>query len=158
MMRFELIVVGKLREKWLQLGAKEYEARLNRLAKINTLELPDLPCPKGRSEQLQAIGKEGEQILTRINPRSFVVALDVGGKSLDSPGLAALFQRLSLRGTSDITFIIGGSMGLSQEVLDRADLRLCFSAFTFPHQLMRVVLLEQIYRGCKIAAGETYHK
>ena len=157
-MRFELIVVGKLREKWLQKGAEEYIKRLSRLAKLRISEIPDQPCPKGEAEQAAAVNKEGEQILAKIGPRSHVIALVVKGKTLDSPGLAELFGSLSLRGTSDVTFIIGGSMGLSHDVLKRADLELSFSAFTYPHQLMRVVLLEQIYRACKINAGETYHK
>jgi 23S rRNA (pseudouridine1915-N3)-methyltransferase len=91
-------------------------------------------------------------------PRSYVIALDIKGKSMDSLGLAALFNNLALAGNSAVTFCIGGSMGLCQQVLRRADLILSFSAFTFPHQLMRLILLEQIYRACKINAGETYHK
>lgn len=157
-MRFELLVVGKLREKWLQHGAQEYEKRLGRLAKVKTIEIPDQPCPKGETEQALAMAREGEQILARINSRSYVIALDVNGKTMDSPGLAAMFKELSVGGCGDVNFIIGGSMGLSQEVLARADLRLSFSEFTFPHQLMRVVLLEQIYRASKINAGEQYHK
>lgn len=157
-MRFSLLAVGKLKEKWLQQGAAEYEKRLRRLASVSTVELPDQPCPHGQAEQITALQREGAQILTKLNPRSFVIALDLAGKTLDSPGLAKLFSDLSLRRTSDITFIIGGSMGLSPGVLGRSDLRLSFSSFTFPHQLMRVVLLEQIYRACKINAGEVYHK
>lgn len=157
-MRFELVVVGKLREKWLQKGVDEYCKRLTRHGKISIVEIPDLPCPKSVTEHHQVIDKEGEQILARLSPRSYVIALDVKGKSLDSPGLADLFSRQSVQGISDISFIIGGSLGLGEQVLKRADLRLSFSAFTFPHQMMRVILLEQIYRACKINAGETYHK
>jgi len=158
MIRFQLLTVGKIREKWIQQGAAEYIKRLNRMAKVTVTEMPDQPCPAGNTEEDQARNKEGDLVLARINPRSYVIALDVGGNILDSPGLAALFQDLTLKGISDITFIIGGSLGLSRDVLARADLRLSFSAFTFPHQLMRVILLEQIYRACKINAGETYHK
>jgi 23S rRNA (pseudouridine1915-N3)-methyltransferase len=157
-MRFELVVVGKLREKWLQKGAEEYIKRLGRLAKLKITEIADQPCPKAEAEQVLAVIKEGEQLLTKINSRSFVVVLDVKGKTLDSPGLAGLISSLSLQGISDMTMVIGGSMGLSEYVMERADLRLSFSAFTFPHQLMRVIVLEQIYRACKINAGETYHK
>lgn len=157
-MRFSLLTVGKLKEKWLQQGAAEYEKRLRRLASVKIWEIPDLPCPQGQAEQVQALHREGAQILAKLNPRSYVIALDVAGKALDSTGLAQLFSDLCLGGTSDTTFIIGGSMGLSPEVLARCDLCLSFSAFTFPHQLMRVVLLEQIYRACKINAGEVYHK
>lgn len=157
-MRVTILAVGKLKEKWLQQGVAEYEKRLRRLASVKIVEIPDQPCPPGQAEQAQALQKEGGQIMARLNPRSFVIALDILGKRLDSPGLARLFSRINLGGTSDITFIIGGSLGLSPEVLARADLRLSFSAFTFPHQLMRVILLEQIYRACKINAGEVYHK
>lgn len=155
MIRVQLLVVGKLRERWLQKGVEEYTKRLRRLASVKTLEIPDQPCPDNGAEQMQAIQKEGAQILARINPRSHIIALDVKGTSMDSLGLAKMLADLSVTGVSDISFVIGGSMGLSQEVLNRADLRLSFSAFTFPHQLMRVVLLEQIYRACKINAGET---
>lgn len=157
-MRFSLLAVGKLKERWLQQGAAEYEKRLRRLASITTVEISDQPCPQGQADQVRALQREGAQILPKLNSRSFVIALDLAGKDLDSPGLAKLFLDVSLSGTSDITFIIGGSMGLSPEVLARCDLRLSFSSFTFPHQLMRVVLLEQIYRACKINAGEAYHK
>lgn len=158
MIRIELLAVGKLREKWLLQGASEYIKRIGRHARVSIQEIPDQPCPKGESEQETAKAREGEQILSRINPRSFVIVLDVNGKTLDSPGLADLISNLSQRGISDVTFIIGGSMGLSRDVLNRGDCVLSFSSFTFPHQLMRVVLLEQLYRACKINAGETYHK
>jgi 23S rRNA (pseudouridine1915-N3)-methyltransferase len=158
MMRFELVAVGKLREKWLQKGAEEYEKRLSRFARVNIMEIPDQPYPKSSGERERALRKEGEQILARLGARSFIIALDARGKSLDSMGLAALFRNKFLQGTSTVTFIIGSSLGLDREVLARADFCLSFSAFTFPHQLMRVVLLEQIYRACKINAGEIYHK
>lgn len=157
-MRVTVLAVGKLKEKWLHQGVAEYERRLRRLAQVKVVEIPDQPCPSGQAEQAQALQREGAQILAKLNPRSFVIALDVQGKSLDSPGLARLISEINLGGTSDLTFIIGGSLGLSPEVLARTDLRLSFSAFTFPHQLMRLILLEQIYRACKINAGEVYHK
>lgn len=158
MIRFEVLAVGKVREKWLQKGVDEYIKRLSRFSRIKIYQLPDQPCPKGEAQQEQALAREAELIIAGINPRSYVIALDMKGKSLDSPGLAELFERLSVQGISDLTFIIGGSMGLSREVLDRADFILSFSSFTFPHQLMRVILLEQVYRACKINLGETYHK
>jgi|SRR5690554_1438717 len=157
-MRYHLVVVGKLREKWLQRGCQEYIKRLQRWGKVVISEVPDEPCPKGKVNQQLALEKEGNRILSRIKPRSVVVALDIQGKSLTSPGLAGWLHELSLRGRSDITFIVGGSLGLSSLVLTRADLRWSFSDLTFPHQLMRLILLEQIYRACKINAGETYHK
>jgi 23S rRNA (pseudouridine1915-N3)-methyltransferase len=157
-MQFRLVVVGKVREKWLQQGIQEYSRRLGRHGKIFIEEVPDQPCPSGSFQQQQALQREGEQILARIRPRSYVIALDIKGRSLDSPGLAAMFHNLALQGISEATFCIGGSMGLCQDVLNRADYRLSFSAFTFPHQLMRLILLEQLYRACKINAGETYHK
>ncbi len=157
-MQFRLVVVGKVKEKWLQQGIQEYCRRLGRLGKVSIEEVPDQPCPRGSVQQQQALQREGEQILTRIKPRTYVIALDIKGRSLDSLGLAALFQSLSLQGMSEATFCIGGSMGLCQDVLARADCRLSFSALTFPHQLMRLILLEQLYRACKINAGETYHK
>lgn len=157
-MQFQLVVVGKVREQWLQQGIKIYSRLLSRYGKVVVVEVPDQPCPQGAVLQKQALQREGTQILARIKPRSYVIALDIKGKSLDSLGLAALFQSLALGGHSAITFCIGGSMGLCQDVLRRAEMSLSFSAFTFPHQLMRLILLEQIYRACKINAGETYHK
>lgn len=157
-MHFQLVVVGKIREQWLQQGIKEYSRRVSRYGKVEIVEVPDQPCPQGAALQKQALQREGVQILARIKPRSYVIALDIQGQSMDSQGLAALFDNLPLAGYSAITFCIGGSIGLCRDVLHRADLRLSFSAFTFPHQLMRLILLEQIYRACKINAGETYHK
>ena len=102
-MQFRLVVVGKVKEKWLQLGIQEYCRRLGRLGKVSIEEVPDQPCPRGSVQQQQALQREGEQILTRIKPRSYVIALDIKGRSLDSPGLAALFQRFTLQGISEAT-------------------------------------------------------
>lgn len=158
MIRFDVLAVGKVRDKWLQKGIDEYIKRLSRFSRTRIHQIPDQPCPKGETQQEQALAREGEQIITRINSRSYVIALDMNGKPMDSPGLAKLFESLSAQGISDVTIIIGGSMGLSRDILAMADLILSFSRFTFPHQLMRVILLEQVYRACKINAGETYHK
>lgn len=157
-MQFRLLAVGKVKDSWLRQGIEEYRRRLERYGTVMLEEVPDQACPRSDALQRQALQREGAQVLARVKPRTYVIALDREGTTLDSPGLAALLQTLMLEGVSEITFCIGGSMGLSPEVLQRADRRLSFSAFTFPHQLMRLILLEQIYRACKIISGETYHK
>lgn len=158
-MKIELIAVGKLRTPWLKQGVKEYRDRLKRFARIAITEVPDLSCPANQPGILrQVVEKEGRLILNRLRPRSFPIALDGGGDKFDSNGLARFLERQIIQGTSDFTFIIGGSQGLCPQVLKKAQLVLSFSDLTFPHQLMRVMLLEQIYRVNKILAGETYHK
>ncbi len=159
-MNVDLICIGKLKERYWQEACAEYAKRLSRFHNIKITELKEerLPDKAGLSEEKAVIEAEGKAILRALPEDAFVVALDLRGKSMDSPALAAFLDGLPLRGHNRAAFVIGGSLGLSAAVLQRADLRLSFSAFTFPHQLMRVILLEQLYRACKISAGEKYHK
>ncbi len=159
-MNVDLICIGKLKERYWQEACAEYAKRLSRFHNIIITELKEerLPDKAGLSEEKAVIEAEGKAILRALPEDAFVVALDLRGKSMDSPALAAFLDELPLQGHNRAAFVIGGSLGLSAAVLQRADLRLSFSAFTFPHQLMRVILLEQLYRACKISAGEKYHK
>ena len=149
-MKVTLITVGKIKEKFFQDAIAEYSKRLSRYCKLEIVQVADEKTPDGASEavETQIKEKEGERILSNIKDGSFVVALAINGNMLDSEELAA----------SQIVFIIGGSLGLSNQVLARADYKLSFSKMTFPHQLMRVILLEQIYRSYRIIQGEPYHK
>ena len=149
-MNISIICVGKLKEKYWQDAAAEYIKRLGRFARLDIIELSE--------SKTDDIDEESAAIVSRIPKGSFVVALDVLGKSLSSEGLADLISEKAVSGISHISFIIGGSNGFNDDVRKTADMRLSFSSFTFPHQLMRVILLEQIYRAFKINAGEKYHK
>ena len=159
-MNITIISVGKLKEKYLKLGIDEYSKRLTRYAKLNMIEVPDEKAPENLSEAEEQIvkNKEGEGILKQVKEGTYVIALDLKGKMLSSEELAGKIQNLGLIGNSNIAFIIGGSLGLSDEVLKRSDYKLCFSPMTFPHQLMKLILMEQIYRGFRIIRGEPYHK
>lgn len=159
-MNITVISVGKLKEKYLKEAIDEYAKRLQRYCKISIIELQDEKTPDNASEkeELQIKNKEGEAILKSIKDNSFVIALDLKGKMLTSEEFSTYIQDLGVSGKSDLVFVIGGSLGLSQEVLNRANYKLCFSKMTFPHQLFRVMLLEQIYRGFRIMKGEPYHK
>ncbi len=159
-MRITIIAVGKIKESYFSDAVAEYEKRIRRYSKMEIIAVADEKTPDGASEaeEAQIKEKEGKRILAHIREASYVIALAVEGKMMDSETLAAKIAGLTLGGKSDICFIIGGSLGLSDEVKSRADELLSFSRFTFPHQLMRVVLLEQIYRCFKINAGEPYHK
>ena len=150
-MKITLITVGKIKEKYLTAAVAEYEKRLSRYCRLEIVETPDEKTPDGAGEALeeQIRSKEGARILAHVKENAYVVALAIEGNMLSSVGV---------RGESHIQFIIGGSLGLSAEVLKRADYRLSFSRMTFPHQLMRVILLEQIYRSYRIMSGEPYHK
>jgi len=159
-MNITVIAVGKLKEKYLKDGVKEYEKRLGGYCSFNVEEVAEEKAPENlnEAEKQQVMHKEGQRILNKIVPGSFVAALCVEGGRFTSKQMAQRISGLMTSGTSHITFIIGGSLGLSDEVKARADLKLSFSGFTFPHQLMRLILLEQIYRWFKIMRGETYHK
>ena len=159
-MNSALICVGRLKERYWREAAAEYEKRLTRFGRFETIELPDLPEPQGASpaQERQIRQREGESILQRLRPGAHVIALTIPGRQWDSPGLARHLDGLLTKGASDIAFVIGGSLGLSEEVIARADEELSMSAMTFPHQLARVMLLEQLYRAMKIRAGERYHK
>ncbi len=161
-MNIDIICTGKLKEKYWQDAAAEYSKRLSRFCKLSVIELPEsrLAGNAGPAEERQVIESESRAVLKKLEalPQSFVIALAVKGKSLSSEQLAEKIEELGLAGTSRIVFVIGGSLGLSEELLRACDMRLSFSAMTFPHQLMRVILLEQIYRAFKINANESYHK
>ena len=159
-MNITLITVGKIKEKFLVEAIKEYTKRLHRYCKLEIIELQDEKTPDNASEkeELQIKQKEGESILKNIKDNTFLIALDLKGKMLSSEELSSYMQDLGVRGESNIAFVIGGSLGLSQDVINRANFKLCFSKMTFPHQLFRVMLLEQVYRGFRIMKGEPYHK
>ena len=159
-MKITLITVGKIKEKYLKDAIAEYSKRLSRYCKLEIVEVADEKTPDGASENVerQIREKEGQRILAQIKDGAYVLALAIEGKMLSSEELAGKIQKLGVEGKGHLVFVIGGSLGLSKEVMDRADYALSFSKMTFPHQLMRVILLEQIYRGFKIIAGEPYHK
>ncbi|MBE5787116.1 MAG: 23S rRNA (pseudouridine(1915)-N(3))-methyltransferase RlmH [Clostridiales bacterium] len=154
-----VICVGKLREKFYAGAAEEYLKRLSRFGKMEMIELPDLPEPQNASpaQCAQVMEKEGEMILGRIRPQDHVIALCIDGPQYESEKFAKRIRENEMKGSRQV-FIIGGSLGLSPAVIQRADEKLSLSKMTFPHQLARVLLLEQIYRACKINAGERYHK
>ena len=159
-MRITLLTVGKIKERYLTDAIREYEKRLGRYCRLSIVETPDEKTPEGAGEALERKikEKEGERLLARIREGDFVIALAIEGKMLSSEELAAKMERLGVDGISHIVFVIGGSLRLSPDVLRRADFALSFSRMTFPHQLMRVILLEQIYRSFRINSGEPYHK
>lgn len=159
-MNINIIAVGKLKEKYWVSALAEYLKRISRFCKINVIELNDKKIPDNASakEELKVIEDEGEMILSKIKDSHYVFALCVEGTKLDSVEFSKKLSSISLSGKSDIDFIIGGSLGLSGAVKKRADFKLSFSEMTFPHQLMRVILAEQIYRCFKILNNETYHK
>lgn len=159
-MGMSVIAVGRMKEKPYRAMADEYLKRLSRYGKFEEIELNDLPEPLGASaaQEEQIKQREGESILQKIRPGDYVIALTIPGKQWDSPSLSRHLDELMLRGASNIVFVIGGSLGLSDKVIARADEQLSMSPMTFPHQLARVMLLEQVYRAMKIRAGERYHK
>lgn len=159
-MRITILAVGKLKEKYLQDGIKEYEKRLRPYCRLDILEVAEEKVPETYSdaEKQQVLEREGKRILEKLSPSSFVAPLCIEGEQYSSEQMAQKMSSLMASGTSHITFIIGGSLGLSDEVKARGHLKLSFSAFTFPHQLMRLILVEQIYRWFKIIRGEPYHR
>lgn len=159
-MKITLITVGKIKEKYFSMAVDEYSKRLSRYCRLEIIELADEKTPDNASDaqNRQIKEKEGDRILGAVNDSSYVIALAIEGKMPDSVELSKKISKLAVDGYSSITFIIGGSLGLDERVLKRADYLLSFSKMTFPHQLMRVVLLEQIYRGFRIANNEPYHK
>jgi len=159
-MNITLISVGKLKEKYLKDAIDEYSKRLSRYCKLEIIELPDEKTPDNASEkeELQIKEKEGELILSKVKDNAYVIAMDLKGKNITSEEFAGFIENLGVTGNPNIIFIIGGSLGLSQKVISRANYKLCFSKMTFPHQLFRVMLLEQIYRAFRIMKNEPYHK
>lgn len=159
-MKITLICVGKLKEKYLKMGIDEYRKRLGRYCTLEIIQLPDEKTPDNASSATNnAIKKkEGERILKFLKDDSYCIVLAIDGKMLSSEELADHMEKLFVTGKSHISFVIGGSLGLSDEVLSRANYQLSFSKMTFPHQLMRVIFLEQIYRAYRIINNEPYHK
>lgn len=159
-MNIQIVAVGKLKEKYLVEGIAEYTKRLGPYAKLQLQEVPDEKAPDNMSaaEEEQVKVKEGERILTLLKPDTHVIALALDGAMWSSEELSSQLDRLGTYGRSSVAFVIGGSNGLSPAVLKRADAKLCFGRMTLPHQLMRLVLVEQVYRAFKIMRGEPYHK
>ena len=159
-MKITLITVGKIKEKYLKDAIAEYSKRLSRYCKLEIIEVADEKTPDQASETVEENirNKEGERILKHILDDMYVITLEIGGKMLSSEELAQKIETLGIQGESSIAFVIGGSIGLGKEVLKRSDYALSFSKMTFPHQLMRVILLEQVYRSYRIMCGEPYHK
>ena len=159
-MKITLVTVGKIKERYFEDAIKEYSKRLGRYCKLDIVQVQDEKTPDGASEAVerQIKDKEGQRILSNIKDGAYVIALAIEGRMLSSEELASRLQKLGVDGISHIVFVIGGSLGLSDEVMGRADYALSFSKMTFPHQLMRVILLEQVYRSYRIMNGEPYHK
>lgn len=159
-MKITILAVGKLKEKYWKQAMLEYEKRLGPYSKIEIIEVPDEKAPENMSDKEieQVKEKEGQRLLAKIKPQATVITLEIQGKMLSSEGLAKELQQRMTQGQSDFVFIIGGSNGLHHDVLKRSNYALSFSKMTFPHQMMRVVLIEQVYRAFKIMRGEAYHK
>ena len=159
-MKIKLVTIGKLKEKYLKEGIAEYSKRLSRFTKVEIIELADEKTPDKASqlENQQILAKEGERVLSKITDREFVIALAIEGQQFPSEKFSLLIEDASIKGFSNITFIIGGSLGLSSQVKERANLLMSFGKVTLPHQLMRLVLIEQIYRAFMIQQGSPYHK
>ena len=159
-MKITIVTVGKLKEKYLKQGIQEYLKRLSAYAKVDISEVADEKAPEKMSDaqMVEVKEKEGERILANIGADTYVITLEIGGKMLSSEQLAAKMDELATYGRSKLAFVIGGSLGISEAVQKRSDLALSFSKMTFPHQLMRLVLVEQVYRGFRINRGEPYHK
>lgn len=159
-MRITILCVGKIKEKFYSAAVDEYKKRLSRYCRLDIVEVADEKTEEGASpvQEEQVREKEGERLLKQMKDDAYTVTLEIKGEMPDSVQLAEKIEQLGVRGVSHIQFIIGGSLGLSRAVMARADYRLSFSKMTFPHQLMRVILLEQIYRSFRITRGEPYHK
>lgn len=159
-MKITIVTVGKIKEKYLRDAVDEYTKRLSKYCRLEIIQVADEKTPENASETVenQIRQKEGERILKYLKEDAYVITLEIGGKMLDSVEFSKKIENLGIQGKSHLIFVIGGSIGLGQEVLKHSDYGLSFSKMTFPHQLMRVILLEQIYRGYRIMAGEPYHK
>ena len=159
-MKITVITVGKIKEKYLKDAIAEYSKRLSKYCKLEIVEVADEKTPDNASEVVEDSirSKEAERILKYVKDDAYVITLEIGGKQLSSEELADKIDKLGIQGTSHIIFIIGGSIGLGKEVLNKSNYALSFSKMTFPHQLMRVILLEQVYRSYRIISNEPYHK
>ena len=158
--RITLVTVGKIKEKYLRDAVAEYVKRLGKYCKLEIIEVADEKTQERASEteEMAVRSKEGERILKHVKEDAYVITLEIQGNQISSEELADKIEGLGVQGKSHVVFIIGGSIGLGMEVMKRSDYALSFSRMTFPHQLMRVILLEQIYRGFRIFNGEPYHK
>lgn len=159
-MKITIIGPGKLKEKYLKDGIAEFQKRLTSYTKLEIIEVADEKCPENLSPADMEIvkKKEGEKILSKINLSSYIITLELEGKQLTSVELSKKMEDITVRGFSHITFIIGGSLGLHENVREKSHYKLCFSKMTFPHQMMKLILIEQIYRGFRILKNEPYHK
>ena len=159
-MKINVCCVGKLKENYWKYAVSEYSKRIEGYAKLEIFEAPDFPTPEKASPAIETEikNKEGKRMLERVKPGDFVVALDLNQKEYTSEEFSSQMEKWLIEGGSSITFLIGGSLGLSEECKKRANASVCFGKMTFPHQLARVMLLEQIYRSFKIAHHEPYHK
>lgn len=159
-MRITIFCVGKIKEKFFADAIAEYAKRLSRYCTLEIVEVQDEKTPDGAGEAIEQKikEKEGERLLSKFKDGCFVIALAIKGKKLTSEGMAEKIEEIGNKGIGHIGFVIGGSLGLSDAVLKKCDMQLSFSDMTFPHQLMRVILLEQIYRSYRIISGEPYHK
>lgn len=159
-MKITIVGVGKVKESYFREAIQEYAKRLSKYCKLEMQEVPDEKTKEHASDAEENLikEKEGERILKHLKEDAYVIALSITGQKLDSVKLSKKLELLGIQGNSHIQFVIGGSLGLHRDVLQRADYELSFSDMTFPHQLMRVILLEQIYRGYRIMNGEPYHK
>lgn len=159
-MNINIIAVGKVKEKYILNGIAEFKKRLTPHAKVNIIEVSDEAAPENLSNSEMEIvkSKEGEKILKKIKDQDYVVTLEIKGKNLSSEDFAKKIEDIQLNGKSTIDFVIGGSLGLSEEVMKRSNFALSFSKMTFPHQLMRLILIEQIYRAFRIINNFPYHK
>ena len=159
-MKITVLTVGKIKEKYLRDAIAEYTKRLSRYCKLEISEVADEKTPDNASENAEEMirQKEAERLLKYIREDAYLITLEIGGKQLTSEEFSEKIEKLGIQGTSHIIFVIGGSIGIGKAVLEKSDYALSFSKMTFPHQLMRVILLEQIYRGYRIMSGEPYHK
>jgi len=159
-MKITIAAVGKIKERYLKEGISEYTKRLSRFADVEIIEVDDEQAPDNLSpaQEAQVKAREAERLLKKIKEGSYIILLDLAGEQTTSEGFAAKLEKIMLSGSSHITFIIGGSLGLDQSLIKVADYRVCLSKMTFPHQLARLILLEQVYRAYKIMKNEPYHK
>lgn len=159
-MNIRIITVGKIKEKYLTMAIQEYAKRLSAYCRLEIIEVKDEKIPETASDaqRKKAVELEGNRILSYLKDEEILATLEIQGRQMDSPAFSKKIETYGIQGKSQITFVIGGSIGLSPEITKRSDWKLSFSEMTFPHQLFRVMLLEQIYRGFKIIRNETYHK
>ncbi len=159
-MKITILAVGKIKESFYREAVMEFQKRLSRYVKLEILETPDEKTPEQALEREndRIREREGERLLKLMREDAYVIALAIKGTMMDSPAFAEKIRVLGVNGASHVIFVIGGSLGLSEAVLRRADMQLSFSKMTFPHQMMRVILMEQIYRGYRIIHHEPYHK